>query len=168
MADVLMKFTGRDDPVLSRPFTVIDPQGAAWGVASDKVSFVAVKGCNTFSRYQGPASSLTVVLGLLKVAAADSIDVIAAEVSERIPEDAAIVSVLGVSVNPGRLKDILLSSPEHVEVWDCSAKLGVPSLAFFGKDWKAFLMGHENVEDEVPVLDLADDQHSLFALAMSL
>jgi len=168
MADNLMKFTGSEYPVFNRPFTVIDPQGQPWGISSDKVWLVAVKGLASFSRFKGSADSLGVVLKLIRMASHDDVDVLASEIADRIIEDLPLISILGVSVKPLRLKELLLSSPSRVKIWNCSTALGVPSVAFFSKDWKAFLMGYENVSEEVPSLDLAEDQQSLFDLAMSL
>lgn len=151
--------------MFNQPFTVIDPQGTAWGIASDKIWFVACKG-KQFPRFKGSITALTSVLKLLKAEPAEYVEVTPAGRSER---ESPIVMILGVPVSQDRINCLVQACPCNVRMWNSTQYLGVPSLGFYSKEWRAYLMGYENVIGEVPVSSLrVEDERSLFDLAMSL
>ncbi len=164
MNDSLVNFVGSKDPVFNQPFTVIDPQGDAWGIASDKIWFIAQKG-KQLPRFKGTFGVVSTVLMLLKARPE-----VYTEVSSacKVPsaEEAPIVSILGVPVSQDRLKTLILAFPCKVRMWDSTELLGVPSLGFYSAEWRAFLMGYDNVVESVPEIVL-EEELSLFDLAMN-
>jgi len=166
MTDPLVRFVGLEDRVFSQPFTVIDPQGSAWGIASDKIWFVASRGKH-FARFKGTMDSLSSVLKLLKAEPSEFIEALSS--GKSVVEGSPIVSILGVPVSQDRLNTLIEAFPCRIQVWNSSAYLGVPSLGFYSKEWRAFLMGYENVIGEVPESNIeVQDERSLFRLAMGL
>lgn len=151
--------------MLSKPFTVVDPQGISWALATDRIWFVAVKGQNTAPRFKGASQALFVLLKLLQCEPSDSTEVNTRETAGRLTEE-GLTSVLGIVVAKKRLRDLLLACTEGtVKVWDATHVLGLPGLGLTVAGWRAYLMGFEAAED-VPEFDLIEP--NLFDLAMGL
>ncbi len=161
----LLKFTGLEDPVLSKPFTVVDPQGSVWAIASDLIWFVAAKDKNTCPRYKGEAAALSTILALLRAEPKDAISFDREDVLRRIDPD-GLGEVLGVTVSLKRLNDLLSFPVKHLKAWNATAVLGLSSLGFDGEGWRAYLMGFDNVVGTISPFSLA--QQSLFDEIMSL
>ena len=162
----LMKYTGSEDPVLSKPFTLVDPKGSPWALATDRIWFVAVKDRNTAPRFKGSGQSLAVLLKLIQSEPHGPTEVEAEEMARRLGGDSGLVRVLGIVVARHRLRDLMLSCPQpRVKVWDATRVLGLPGLGVTVDGWRAFLMGFEDAED---VDDFEVVLPNLFDLAMSL
>lgn len=163
----LIGFAGTEDPVLSKPFTVLDPKGTVWTVATDRVWFVAVQGRDSAPRFKGPITSLTTVLNLLRIQPFQPVDIEVEEVLARLQPE-GIGQVLDVAVSLHRLYDLLKSCPtKQLLAWNCTDVFnGEPGLGFSSSGWRAYLMGFDDVKD-APVFDLLSPERSLFEFAMS-
>ncbi len=161
----LLKFAGSEDPVLSKPFTVVDPQGATWAIASDKIWFVAARNKNTCPRFRGESSGLSVILALLRAEPVDPVLFDREEVLSRIDPD-GLGQILGITVSLKRLADLLTFPVKHLKAWNATPILGLPSLGFDGEGWRAYLMGFDNVVGEIPAFSLTTK--SLFDEIMGL
>lgn len=162
----LIGFAGSEDPVLSKPFTVVDPKGSVWTVATDRVWFVAVKDRDTAPRFKGPVTSLTTILNLIRLDPSNPVDVEVKEALGRLDPD-GLGLVLNVVVSLHRLQDLLKICPDKTLLaWNSTNALqGNPSLAFSATGWRAYLMGFEEVSS-VASFDLLSPERSLFELAM--
>jgi hypothetical protein len=160
----LLKYVGLEDPVLSKPFSVVDPQGSVWAIASDKIWFVAAKDKNTCPRYKGESSSLMTILTLLRAEPREAVAFDREDVLRRIDQD-GLGEVLGVTVSFKRLYDLLSFPAKHLRAWNATNVLGLASLGFDGDGWRAYLMGFENAVG-TPTFSLA--RKSLFDEIMSL
>jgi hypothetical protein len=160
-----MKYTGSEDPVLSKPFTLVDPQGNPWVLATDRVWFVAVKNKNTAPRFKGGGQALAVLLKLIQCEPDSPTEVDPSEVVGRLGDD-GLTNILGVVVARKRLRDLFLSCTEkRVQVWDATHVLGLPGLGITMSDWRAYLMGFDNAEN---VDEFSLVPPNLFDLAMGL
>jgi hypothetical protein len=65
-----------------------------------------------------------------------------------------------------RLYDLLSFPAQHLKAWNATDVLGLASLGFAGDDWRAYLMGFENVVGTIPSFTLSPK--SLFDEIMSL
>lgn len=161
----LIKYTGSEDPVLSKPFTLVDPQGVPWALATDRIWLVAVKDKNTAPRFKGASQALFVLLKLIQCEPSDPTEVNATETASRLTDE-GLTSVLGIVVAKKRLRDLLLSCTEStVKIWDATHVLGLPGLGLTVAGWRAYLMGFDEAEG-VPEFELV--QPNLFDLAMGL
>jgi len=164
-----MRFTGLEDPVFKDPFTVIDPAGSVWAVATDRVWFVAAKNKNTCPRFKGEAQALFTVLRLLGMKPMEPVTFDRQSTLEKIDTELSIGTVLGVPVSLRRLHDLLSSLPhEQLESWYASKDLGVPGVGFHCDGWRAYLIGFEDLIGEVPSIELVSDRLSAFDRAMAL
>jgi hypothetical protein len=161
----LLKFVGLEDPVLSKPFTVLDPQGSVWAIASDRIWFVAAKDKNTCPRYRGGAGSLNTILALLRAEPKEAVAFDREDVLRRIDTE-GLGQVLGVTVSLKRLSDLLSFPVQHLKAWNATSVLGISSLGFDGEGWRAYLMGFDNVVGSIPTFSLV--RQSLFEEIMRL
>jgi len=160
-----MNFTGSEDPVLSQPFTVVDPAGSVWTIATDKIWLVAVKGKGSAPRFRGDFSGLNILLKLLRLEPTDGVEFDKAEALKRLDAD-GIGRVLGIAVSMKRLRDLLIGIPEEkLLAWDASV-IGPPALGLTCDGWRAFLMGFEDA-GEVEEFSLVSTSRHLFDLAMA-
>lgn len=151
--------------MLSKPFTVVDPQGSVWAVASDKIWFVAAKGKNTCPRFKGESSSMMVILSLLQAEPTDAVSFDREDVLRRVDQD-GLGQILGVTVSLKRLYDLLTFPAKHLRAWNATSVLGLSSLGFDGEGWRAYLMGFDNVVGDIPTFSLTTQ--SLFDEIMGL
>lgn len=161
----LLKFVEAQDPVLSKPFTVVDPQGSVWACASDRVWFVAARNKNTCPRFQGESSALMTILSLLKAEPKDPVPFDREDALRRMDPE-GLGQILGVTVSMKRLYDLLSFPTKGLKAWNATGVLGLSSLGFDGEDWRAYLMGFDNVTGDIPAFTLATQ--SLFDEIMSL
>lgn len=161
----LLKFVEVQDPVLQKPFTVVDPQGSVWACASDRVWFVAAKNKNSCPRFNGESGALMVILSLLKAEPQDAVTFDREDVLRRMDPE-GLAEILGVTVSMKRLYDLLSFPTKRLRAWNATSVLGLASLGFDGEDWRAYLMGFDNVVDGIPKFTLATQ--SLFDEIMSL
>lgn len=160
-----MRYTRVEDPVLSKPFTLVDPQGVPWALATDRIWFVAVRNKNTAPRFKGTGQALAILLKLIQCEPDSPTEVTSSEVVGRLTED-GLANVLGIVVAKKRLRDLLLACTEpKVKVWDATHVLGLPGLGITVKDWRAYLMGFDNAEG---VAEFSLVLPNLFELAMGL
>jgi hypothetical protein len=161
-----MRFVGLENPVLKEPFTVVDPAGSVWAVATDRIWFVAARGKNTCPRFKGEATALFTVLKLLGMKASEPQVFNRRLALARIDPEEYIGMVLGVPVSLRRLRDLLESLPaETLEGWNASDDLGVPGVGVACDGWRAYLIGFDSVVGEVPEFELSSNA---FDRAMSL
>ncbi len=149
----LLKFVGLEDPVLSKPFTVMDPQGSVWAIASDRIWFVAAKDKNTCPRYKGGAASLNTILALLRAEPYEAVNFDREDVLRRLDPD-GLGSVLGVVVSLKRFSDLLSFPVQHMRAWNATSVLGLSALGFDGDGCRAYLMGFDNVVGSIPTFQL--------------
>ena len=161
----LLKFVGLEDPVLSKPFTVVDPQGSVWAIASDRIWFVAAKDKNTCPRYKGEASALSTILALLRAEPLGAIPFNREDALRRLDPE-GLGEVLGVTVSLKRLSDLLSFPVKHLKAWNATSVLGLSSLGFDGDGWRAYLMGFDNMVGVITPFSL--DQQSFFDEIMSM
>jgi hypothetical protein len=161
----LLKFVGSEDPVLSKPFTVLDPQGVVWAIATDKIWFVAARDKNTCPRFRGESSALTTILSLLRAEPQDAVAFDREELLSRVDPE-GLGQVLGITVSLKRLVDLLTFPAKHLRAWNATPIFGLPSLGFDGDGWRAYLMGFDNVIGEIPAVSLTPQ--SLFDEIMAL
>lgn len=161
----LLKFVESEDPVLSKPFTVMDPQGSVWAIASDRVWFVAAKDKNTCPRYKGGAKSLGTILSLLRAEPTGAVMFDREDVLRRIDPE-GLGDVLGVIVSLKRLSDLLTFPVQNMRAWNATSVLGLPALGFDGDGCRAYLMGFDNVVGGIPSFQLV--RQSLFDEIMGL
>lgn len=161
----LMRFVSSEDPVFSNPFTVVDPSGSVWSLATNKVWLVAARKRSPCPRFKGDTASLTVLLRMLRLEPSNPITVDTAYALDHLEEGMA--KVMGVVVSLRLLGDLLREAPVNpVQVWDTTPVLGPPSLGILCEDWRAYLMGFEDAEaDEV---SLVRSGRTAFEIAMSL
>lgn len=151
--------------MLSKPFTVVDPQGSVWAIASDRVWFFAAKDKNTCPRYRGGAQSLSTILALLRAEPKDAVIFDREEVLKRIDPE-GLGEVLGVTVSLKRLSDLLSFPVQHMKAWNASSVLGLSALGFDGDGVRAYLMGFDNVVGSIPTFPLV--RKSLFDEIMGM
>jgi len=151
----LLNFTGsQDDPVLARPFTVVDPQRSCWTCASNRILFMALRDRNQGPRFKGTYQSLSVILELLKAIPRGSISFDRDDVLRRVDPE-GLGTILGVTVSLRYLHDILITSQaQPMCAWDATTILGLPCLGFDGPGWRAYLMGFSNIADPAPSVSL--------------
>ncbi len=162
-----MNFTGLEDPVLSQPFTVVDPDGSVWTIATDRVWLIAAKGRGSSPRFRGDIEGLSAILKILRLTPpSNAIEFDKTDVLNRLETD-GLGRVLGVVVSRKRLQNILAVIPKDTIVaWDASFN-GLPALGFTCDGWRAILMGFENT-GEVEDVSLISSGRQLYDLAMSL
>lgn len=138
-----------------KPFTVKDPTGNTWSVATDKVWIAAVKEEGAYPRFLAGIDALNKVVSLIKTDPTPDKSVLFDKTSALNllnDTDVRYVQVLGVVVERERLikilKDIL---PEGSVMWNSTDLVGVPSLGFAAKDHKWYLTGWGNVETFKPM-----------------
>ncbi len=139
----------------AKPFTVKDPTGNTWSVATDKVWIAAVKEEGAYPRLLAGIDALNKVLNLIKTNPTPDKSVLFDKTSALTllnSTDVKYVQVLGVVVERERLIKILTDIlPEGSVMWNSTDLVGVPSLGFAVKDRKWYLAGWGNVESFKPL-----------------
>jgi hypothetical protein len=161
-----MNYAGLEDPVLRQPFTVVDPDGSVWTVATDRVWMIATKVRGASPRFRGNIEGLNVILRMLRLDPVNAVEFDKADVLKRLDPD-GLGRVLGVAVSLKRLQDLLVGIPKDTLLaWNASI-IGPPAIGFTCEGWRAFLMGFENARN-VEEVSLVSTSRQLFDLAMSL
>lgn len=106
-----------------------------------------------------------VILSLLKAEPQDAVTFDREDVLRRMDPE-GLAEILGVTVSMKRLYDLLSFPTKRLRAWNATSVLGLASLGFDGEDWRAYLMGFDNVVDGIPKFTLATQ--SLFDEIMSL
>jgi len=148
-----MNFVGSEHPVFNRPFTVVDAKGLVWAVSTDRVWFVAGRNKNTAPRFRGGPGELGVILKMLRLEPKDPVTFDREDVLGRLDSD-GLGTVLGVVVSLKRLSDLLSLPDKSFQAWDATEEIGLPSLGFLSENWRAYLMGFQDVKEEVPEFSL--------------
>ena len=163
----LMSYAGSENPVYAQPFTVVDPRGFVWTVATNLVWLVAVKDRGAAPRFRGEFNALGTVLKMLRMEPAEAVEFESKDVLKRLDPE-GLGRILGVVVSMRRLQDLLAGIPaEKLTAWNVTGPIGLPALAFASEGWRAFLMGFRDSYD-VDDFSLLPPGRELFDLAMGL
>ncbi len=149
----LVLFSGKTKPEYRRPFTVVDPQGDPWTIATDEVWLFAVKGLNKGPRFRGQAEALTTILQLLRLPSSNSVQF---ERYTTVKDDLdGLGTILGVVVDLKRFAILVSEFPERpITIWNATEALEAPSLMLTCSDCLAVLMGHSGAFEGIPEYDL--------------
>jgi hypothetical protein len=148
----LILFSGKTKPEYRRPFTVVDPQGDPWTIATDEVWLFAVKGLNKGPRFRGQAEALATLLRLLRASSSSPVQFEQNSVREGLE---GLGSILDVVVDLQRFGLLVHELPERpVTIWNATDVLGSPGLMLTCSDCLAVLMGHMGPVDEILQYDL--------------
>jgi hypothetical protein len=146
------------DPWYSQPFSLVPYSGQVWDVATDRAMLIGIRRRAKYPRFKGPGAELSQMLSWLRGVAETPHEIEVADLLRWIgPSPNGCGVILGVSVDLVRLAKLLGVSPlKKVHMWGASKLVGDPRcLAFEVKDrWRALLMGHDAVDEGLPVLDL--------------
>lgn len=145
-------FVGSTKPEYSKPFTLVDPQGDPWTIATDEVWLFAVKGLNKGPRFRGGSEALSTILKLLRCESRNAVKFERQTLREASSE---LGSILGVTVDLKRFATLVQEFPERpVTIWNITEDLGEAGLMLACSDCLAVLMGCDGDLSDVPVYDL--------------
>jgi hypothetical protein len=148
----LALFSGKTKPEYRRPFTVVDPQGEPWAIATDEVWLFAIKGLNKGPRFRGQAEALSTLLRLLRLPTSNSVQFEKHTVKEGLEY---LGIILDVVVDLKRFGTLVNELPERpITIWNATEALGAPSLMLTCSDCLAVLMGHSGDAEGVLEYDL--------------